>query len=203
MLGTPAGAAPLPPEFQPTPQRPYLVTPSSPEPEQNTHTAQAAVEGVPLSEGDFVEFLGEKFRLADRVGIMPLVHFGFASKKGLDSDDMEGLAAMYSLIRSVIHRPPLMDDNGNQVRDENGKRLRDESEWYRFTEHAEDELADGEDVMGFVNKAMEIMSARPRKPREDSSPSSRTTSETSKHALFSPDTVPGADGLIPVSQLGR
>lgn len=206
-IGAPAGSAPMPADFQPTSGRPYLVTPpphAVPEgPPQTTHTAQAAIEGVPDGDGDYVEFLGEVFRLADRVGIAPLIHFGFASKKGLDSEDMEGLAAMYSLIRSVIHRPPLLDDNGVQLRDTNGKRLRDEREWQRFWEHAEDELADGDDIMGFVNKAMEIMSARPTKPREDSSASSRTTSETSRPASFSPATVPGADGLTPVSQLGR
>jgi len=174
----------------------------APMPEATTQTAQAAAEGVVESDGDYVDFFGEKFRLADRVGIMPMVQFGYASKKGLDSDDLEGLAAMYSLIRSVIHRPPLLDDEGQKVRDENGKALRDEREWFRFVELAEDELADGDDVMGFVNRAMEIMAARPTARREGSSPSSPQTSETSKPDSFS-RAIPGADGLTPVSMLGR
>lgn len=167
------------------------------------HEAQAAAEGVVLDEGDFVEFFGEKFRLADRVGLMALVKFGHAANKGLDSDDMEGLAAMYSMIRSVIHRPPLHDEHGQRKVDENGKTLRDESEWQRFQDVAEDELAESEDIMGFVSRAMEVMAARPRKPREISSDGSRPTSVSSRAVSSSPVRSPEMDGLTPVADLGR
>jgi hypothetical protein len=194
------GAAPmnLPPGYRP-PDYPAYVRPDDPEP--TTQTVQAATEGVVESDADYVEFFGEKFRLADAIGIMPMVQFGYASKKGLDSDDMEGLAAMYSLIRSVIHRPPLIED-GEKVRDESGRPLRDEREWQRFVELAEDELADGEDVMGFVNRAMEVMAARPRKPRSVSSGSSRPTSERSK-PVSSSRAIPDLDGMVPVAELGN
>jgi hypothetical protein len=201
-----AAYASLPPDFTPAgyvpdDPRPAYIT-AMPE-DATTNSAQAAAEGVVVDDGDYVEFMGEKFRLADKVGIMPMVQFGFASKKGLDSDDMEGLAAMYSLIRSVIHRPPLMKDDGTRARDESGKMLRDETEWNRFVELAEDELADGEDVMGFVNRAMEIMAARPSKPREVSSGSSRPTLERSKPDSSSPVTPREMDGLVPVSRVGH
>lgn len=165
--------------------------------------AQAATEGVVVDDGDFLEFFGEKFRLADRVGLASMIRFGHAANKGLDSDDMEGLAAMYSLIRSVIHRPPLVDDKGAPQRDENGRRLRDESEWQRFMDLAEDELADGDDIMGFVNQAMEVMAARPTRPREISSGGSRTTSANSKAGSSSPATRPDLAGLTPVADLGH
>lgn len=187
------------PEPQP---RPYLV-PQHEAPEQTTQTAQASAEGVVLDDGDYLEFFGEKFRLADRVGIIPMLAFANASKKGLDSDDMEGLAAMYAMIRGVIHRPPLFNADGTRSRDENGKPLRDESEWQRFEALAEDECAEGDDVMSFVNKAMEVMAARPRKPREISSDGSRPTSESSRAGSSLPGTLPGAEGLTPVSRLGR
>lgn len=167
------------------------------------YDAQAAAEGVVLDDGDYLEFFGEKFRLADRVGLMPLIKFGNAANKGLDSDDMTGLAAMYSMIRAVIHRPPLFDDQGHRKVDENGKTLRDEAEWNRFQELAEDECAEGEDIMAFVNKAMEVMSARPRKPREISSGGSRPTSESSRDDSSSRATHPQAAGLTPVADLGR
>lgn len=174
------------------------------EPEPTMHDAQAAAEGVVLDpDGDYLEFYGEKFRLADRVGLAPLIKFGNAANRGLDSEDMEGLAAMYSLIRSVIHRPPLLDDDGQQQRDENGRKLRDESEWNRFMDLAEDELAEGEDIMAFVNQAMEVMSARPRKPREISSGGSRPTSANSKAGSSSPVMPPEVAGLTPVADLGR
>jgi hypothetical protein len=39
-----------------------------------------------------IEFLGEKFRLAESIGLMPMLAFANASKAGLDSDDMAGLS---------------------------------------------------------------------------------------------------------------
>jgi hypothetical protein len=144
-----------------------------------THDVQAAAEGVTV-EFDLVEFLGEKFRLAEQVGMMPMLAFGNAAKQGLDTDDMAGMAAMYRMIRSVIHRPPLLDENGRRQRDENGKTLRDESEWHRFEELADDELAEGEDLMKFVNQAMEVMAARPTRRRSISADTSPPTSERSR-----------------------
>lgn len=178
-------------------------SPIEPDEIVTTHDAQAAVEGVALDDGDYVEFYGEKFRLADRVGLMPLIKFGNAANKGLDSDDMAGLAAMYSMIRAVIHRPPLYDEHGQRQVDENGKTLRDESEWNRFSELAEDELAEGDDIMAFVNQAMSVMSARPRKPRAISSVGSRPTSASSKDDSSSRAMHPDMAGLTPVADLGR
>lgn len=170
-----------------------------------TQDVQASAEGVVQGEEsyDTVEFFGQKFRLADRIALMPLLAFANAGKRGLDSDDMAGMSAMYSLVRSIIHRPPLFDEHGERQVDENGKVLRDETEWQRFEELAENELAEGEDLMGVVNQAMEIMSARPRKPREISSGSSRPTSERSKDFSSSPVIPPEVAGLTPVADLGR
>ena len=177
--------------------RPYLVE----LPEHDTQSVQAAAEGV--VEGDWVEFLGQKFRLADKIGLMPMLAFANASKKGLDTDDMEGLAAMYSLIRSVIYRPPLYDEHGQRQVDESGKPQRDESEWERFSQLADDESAEGEDLMDFVSDAMAVVAARPRTPREISSDGSRPTSEKLRGVSSLPATIPGADGLTPVADLGR
>lgn len=157
--------------------------------EMRTHDQQAMAEGVVLEEFDTVEFFGEKFRLAPRVGMMPLLAFGNAAKRGLDSDDFEGMAAMYRMIRAVIYRPVLTDDHGQKRVDENGRALRDESEWSRFQEVADDELAEGEDIMGFVNKAMEVMSARPTQRPGISSATSPTTSESSKAVSSLPATL--------------
>jgi hypothetical protein len=208
-----SGAWPPPPwadmPDQPSAGRPYHTTlpPQTPVDDEavTTHEAQASAEGIVIDPdgADYIEFYGEKFRLADRVGLMPLVKFGHAANKGLDSDDMEGLSAMYSMIRSVIHRPPVYDEHGARKVDENGKTLRDEGEWQRFQALAEDELAEGEDIMAFVNRAMEVMAARPRRPREISSGGSRPTSVNSKADSSSPARPPEVDGLTPVADLGR
>lgn len=176
---------------------PEIPPPADDEPA--SHAIQAGSEGV-VVDYDVVEFYDQKFRLAERVGIMPMLAFGNASKQGLDSNDMEGLSAMYRLIRSVIHRPPLLDEHGQRVVDESGKGLRDESEWLRFEQVAEDELAEGEDIMEFVNKAMEVMSARPRKPRSVSAGTSRPTSERSRAGSSSPGN-PALEGMTRVADL--
>lgn len=168
--------------------------------ELTTHDVQAQAEGI-VEEFDTIEFCGQKFRLAERVSMMPLLAFANASKRGLDSDDMEGLAAMYSMIRSVIHRPPLFDEHGQRQVDESGKPLRDESEWRRFESLAEDEMVEGEDIMTVVNQAITVMSARPRQRRELSSGSSPQTSEKSKAGSSWLESDPRMSGMIPVSDI--
>lgn len=173
------------------------------EPEHTTQSVQAAVEGAPET-GDVVGFLGEKFRIAENVGAMPGLAFADASKRGLDSGDLAGMAAMYRMIRDVIHRPKLFDDNGKRVVDEvTGKPAFDESEWRRFEEHATDEQADGEDLMEFVGEAMAVISARPPKRRGNSSASSPTTSPRSKGSSSSPATRPAISGMTDVRDIGR
>lgn len=180
------------------------IMPPDRDDQPTTQTVQAAAEGVVQAEGDLLTFFGERFRLADGVSIMPMLGFANAASRGVDSSDVKGLAAMYKLIRSVIHRPPLFDENGVRVIDElTGKPAYDETEWSRFEELAIDEGADDEDLMDFVNRAMEVMSARPRRRREISSGGSPQTSEKSRASSFSPGRPPQADGLIAVSDLGR
>jgi hypothetical protein len=182
------------------------ITPYRPpadEPQHTTQSVQAAVEGAPET-GDVIAFMGEKFRIAESVGAMPMLAFAKASKSGLDTEDMAGMAAMYSMIRDVIHRPKLYDEHGNRVVDEvTGKPAHDESEWRRFEELATDEQADGEELMTFVSEAMAVISARPPKRRGISSASSPTTSPRSKGSSSSPVTHPQIDGLTDVRDIGR
>lgn len=171
-------------------------------PEPVTHTVQAAAEGV-TDDGDHAEFLGEQFRLSDSIGMMPLLKFANAAKKGMDTEDMDGMAAMYSMIRDTIWRPRLTDEAGQPaVNPDTGERLYDESEWSRFQDFADDEKADGEDLMGFVSQAIQVISARPRKRRGSSSASSPRTSPKSKDDSSS-RVIPGADELVSVAELAR
>jgi hypothetical protein len=195
------------------------MTQPTPPAEPDTQSVQAAVEGAPqLDDTNSIEFMGERFRLSTNVGMMPLLRFANASKKGLDSDDMEGMAAMYALIRGVIHRPGLTEPEkiqngdgewianphaGEPQRDENGKRLYDESEWARFQDHAEDMGAEGDELMELVSKAMGVIAARPRQRRAVSSTPSPTTSQSSRGSSSSPATIPGAGELTDIRTLGR
>jgi hypothetical protein len=173
------------------------------EPEHTTQSVQAAVEGAPET-GDVISFLGEKFRIAENVGAMPGLAFADASKRGLDSGDMAGMAALYRMIRDVIYRPKLFDANGERVIDEiTGKPAFDESEWRRFEEHAIDEQADGEDLMEFVGEAMAVISARPPKRRGNSSAPSPITSPRLKESSSSPATRREISGMTNVRDIGR
>jgi hypothetical protein len=111
---------------------------------------------------------------------------------------------MYAMIRGVIWRNPLFDENGVRVIDPlTDEPAFDESEWNRFERHAINENADGEELMEFVGKAMAVLSARPRKRREISSDGSPQTSERSKADSSSPVTRPDLAGLVPVRDMGR
>lgn len=157
-----------------------------------TAEVQADVEGVPLDDSNSLEFKGRRFRLAESIGLMPLLKFAHAAKSGLTSDDMEGLSAMYLLIRSCIDRRPDGDDGP--------------SEWDRFEQYAIDTDADGEELSGMINRAVQVISARPSKRPGDSSPSSTPKSESGKASSSSPVTPrvpPGFEDLTPVANLGR
>jgi hypothetical protein len=127
------------------------------------------------------------FRLAASIGLMPLLRFANSAKSGMDSTDLEGMAALYSMIQDCVHP----DD------------------WDSFQAYSTMTKADDEDLMDFVGVAMEIITARPRKPRGSSSGTSPNTSARSKGGSSRQASVipPGAitpqelDGLMPVADL--
>lgn len=177
------------------------------EPVKTTGDVQASVEGaIELDESNSVEFLGRRFRLAERIGLMPMLAFAAASKKGLDSDTMEGLAAMYALIRDCLDqvRPIETDTDGKEVFESDGSpRYAGASEFMRFEAYCYETQADGEELMKFISDAMAVVSARPQKRRETSSGGSPRTSPKSKVASSSRATWPGAEDLTDVRALGR
>lgn len=154
----------------------------------STQELQATAEGVAADDGT-IEFLGERFRLAATIGLMPLMRFAHSAKTGMDSDDMEGMAALYEMIRDCIDTTA--DDDGR-------------SEWDRFEAHATASKAEAEDFMEFISSAIEKISARPRQRRGNSSATSPATSEKSRAASSSPGKVPpGAEGLVSVADVVR
>lgn len=173
-----------------------------------TQDVQAAVEGAPVADdADSIEFLGKRFRLAQNIGMMPLLAFANAQKQGLDSEDMEGMAAMYALIRDTVDQTRVQaadPETGQPSFDTVGEPIWEgPSDWQRFERHCIDAKADGEELMTFIGKAMGVISARPRKRREVSSPSSPQTSPSSKESSSSPVTPAQAVELTAVSDIGR
>lgn len=149
----------------------------------SVHELQAASEGVEvIGGGRKVEFLGEHYRIAEKVGLMPLMRFAMTAKAGANADDMEGLAAMYALIRDCI----------------------DPSEWERFENDAIMKKAEAEELLKVVQDVIQALSARPTQRPADSSAGPQTTSANSKEPSSSPGAhrVPeGAGELVSINEL--
>ncbi|NUQ32421.1 MAG: hypothetical protein HOP99_06335 [Dermatophilaceae bacterium] len=102
-------------------------------------------------------FEGQSFALASKVGLMPLMKFAHIARQGVDANDMEGLVAIYDMLRNVIA----------------------DEDWERFESHATTVRADGDDLMGLVQQAIQAISERPTERPSDSSDGPQTTSVSS------------------------
>ena len=102
-------------------------------------------------------FEGKPFKVAPKVGLMPLMKFAKLAKQGVDASDMDGLAAIYDLLRSVIA----------------------DEDWDRFEDHAALVRADGDDLMAVVSQAVEVISQRPTARPSDSSDGPSNASDSS------------------------
>lgn len=143
------------------------------------HEIQAVAEGVDIVGGGHkVTMLGRDFRIAEKVGLMPLMKFAMAAKGGADTDDMESLAAMYEMLRDCI----------------------DPNEWQAFERHATDAKAEAEDLLKVVTDTISVLSARPTRRPTVSSDGPPTTSPTSKDTSSArvPD---GLDEMVSVTDL--
>jgi hypothetical protein len=171
---------------------------------------QAAAEGVVLDDRPTVELLGQRFGIADHIGVMPLMRFAAIAASGVEHDDLEGLAAMYALIRDCIDqtRPqkPVLDEHGEQlIRDGQPVTEDDgESEWDRFERHAIDAKAEADDLWPIVGEVIRTVSARPTRRPGVSSAGPRPTSVSSKATSSSPPAgrvPPGYEQMVPVASL--
>jgi hypothetical protein len=114
---------------------------------------------------DVLVFMGRPFKIADRFGLMPLIRFGYLSKKGLDAADEEGLAAMYDVIRQAIAP----------------------EDWEAFMDHAADTRADADDLLGAVSEAIQVISSRPTRRPSDSSDGPPAIETSSSDVSSSPE----------------
>lgn len=111
-----------------------------------------------------VDFGGESFTVAERIGLMPLMRFAKVAQSGVDSGDMAGLAAMYDLLEQCI----------------------DPSDWRRFEAAADRARADGDELMAVVAEVMAKITERPTSRLSDSSDGPRVTEPNSEAASSSP-----------------
>ena len=125
-----------------------------------------------------VDFHGESFHVAERVGMLPMMRFAAFTKRQMrqlaDGHDLTGedeiasLAAAYDLLEQCLH--PL--------------------DWERFADHATAVHADMDELMAFVGEVMSVVSARPTGRSSDSSAGPRTIEPSSTGDSSSPATGP-------------
>jgi hypothetical protein len=151
---------------------------------------QAGIEGIPVNveavyfmgpDEEHPDRKGQYFRIAESVGLMPLLKFAHAASSGLTEDSMEGMAAMYAMVRDCI----------------------DPADWDRFERFAIESRAEGEHIMTVVEQAMEVITSRPTaRPSGSSSPGRKSSRKSSSGSHPAGSVVPGAAAeLEPVSEL--
>jgi hypothetical protein len=84
-----------------------------------------------------VPFKGKDFRLAEDVGIMPLMEWAAASD--VDVNSPAGLRAVFYVLQDAVHA----------------------DSWAGFRSHARETKAKAEDVLDFANAALEALAGRP------------------------------------------
>jgi len=99
-----------------------------------------------------VELLGKRFKVAAKVGLLPLLKFSAFSN--MDVQDSRALGAMYSMLKDCIHA----------------------DEWRAFEDHATDSKADADELLDVISKAIEQIAGRPTEPPAASSRGSRAIS---------------------------
>ena len=112
----------------------------------------------PDREVDTFKFYGEEFTVADRVGAMPLLRFAAAAVSGADSAEAEGLSAMHDLLRDCLPA----DD------------------WRRFQQVAEENKADGDELLAISRTVYQAISGRPTRRPSDSSDGPSSTGASSR-----------------------
>ena len=119
-----------------------------------TLAGDAAVDGP---ESLTVALAGKPFRVAEKVGGLALMRFAKTAQAGVDSNELAGLAAMYDLLRQVIHP----------------------GDWQAFEAHADEQRVGADELLQAVFDAMEAISGRPTSRPSVSSDGPSTTSGSS------------------------
>lgn len=166
------------------------------------------VNGSIVTSGRTVELLGRPFRVADKVGLMPLLKFSaFAD---VNVGDPRALGAMYAMLRDCIHQGnpgcgtcqfcapercgacrscQLAADGAGDADgdlpctvnrpDPAGCRDYDPGDWRAFEDWACEAKAEADDLMDVVTKAIEVIAGRPTAPPSGSSPTRQGTQAAS------------------------
>lgn len=136
-------------------------------------------EGTVVTSDRTVEFMGDRFRVAEKVGLMPLLKF--SAHADMSTSDPAALAAMYSMLKDCIYEgtPACGECIRCKNGDETGCAQFDRGDWKRFEQHAIDTKADADELLDVITKVIELISARPTEQPSGSSPGRRSTRDAS------------------------
>jgi hypothetical protein len=166
---------------------PPITPPPPPSPDRELAVVQAraaAAEGAEIAEGVIdesgkVELIGRKFRVAEKIGLMPLLKF--ASASDMSTEDPRALSAVYSMLKDCIYegRPGCGTCEHCKADKEESCKAYDKGDWADFEQHAIDTKADADELLEVISQVMEIISGRPTSPPPGSSAGRRVTRRVS------------------------
>jgi hypothetical protein len=162
------------------------------------HQVQAAAHGVVVTDGK-VELRDRLFRHAETIGAMPLLSFAKISKRGVDSDSLEGMVAIYDLLVDCIYQGSDPCGDCEACTDTPPRKADcpayDPGDWEAFKAHANVHKVEGEELMGVVKKVIESLARGRGGSSPGSRPGSPTTSPSSTGSSSPRDTgVPAPPG---------
>lgn len=120
----------------------------------------AVRENDPDREPDTFTLCGETFTVADQVGIIPLAQFAKAASSGLDSAEMDGMAALIDVVKQCV-----VDEDAG-----------------RFLKLATEKRMDADLLLEIVKVVMEAQTGRPTGQPSASVDGLQTTTASSKEA---------------------
>jgi hypothetical protein len=166
---------------------PKLSPPPPPTPDRELAAVQALAakaEGGKVAEGTVtdsgkVELLGKHFRIAEKIGLMPLLKF--ASASDISTEDPRAMSAVYSMLRDCIYEgaPGCGECDKCTADDETACKSYDKGDWAAFEQHAIDTKADADELLTVITQVLEIISGRPTRQPAGSSAGRRATRRVS------------------------
>ena len=158
--------------------RKVAITP--PGTEEGIHELQGVVNGIDTTE-QLVTFKGEKFRIAEKVGLMPLMKFAHASSQDMSTADMEALSAIYSMLEDCIYAGEEACGKCAACKKDNPTDCKqyDAGDWRKFVTHAIKTKADADELLPVVRQVIELIAARPTQEQSGSSNGSAPISQKS------------------------
>lgn len=153
------------------------LEPPKPSPDREMAVVQAraaAQDGAEVAEGTVISsgkvaLAGREFRIAEKIGLMPLLKF--ASASDMSTTDPRALSAIYSMLRDCVYegKPGCQECQFCKAGDEEGCSAYDKGDWAAFEQHAIETKADADELLSVITQVLEVVSGRPTKPPSGSS----------------------------------